>query len=297
MSNPQTANSFREFIETSDYAAFPRNHRTAGFERLDMIEIRQTPHQMKDAAVPEFVLQFVLKADMEFRWDLEGKYWSRSQRSQTGVFCLAPPETAIAYSCPGPHDLLLLSLPKDHLQLATADTGLDLAQLNSLCGPLFSDVRLRRDLLALWKTAGTTAPTSILRSEALQLLVIERLLALADAENTHRSPGLSDSELQQIIKLIGDYEYEPPTLASIASELGWPQLKLKHAISSKTGKTLYQLVLDARIERARDKLLNSNEPIAQIAYACGFSSQQHMTNTFTSKLGVSPARYRRETDG
>jgi AraC family transcriptional regulator len=32
--------------------------------------------------------------------------------------------------------------------------------------------------------------------------------------------------------------------------------------------------------------------LADIAYACGFASQQHMTTVFSRHLGTTPARYR-----
>ncbi|MEM7710434.1 MAG: AraC family transcriptional regulator [Pseudomonadota bacterium] len=34
--------------------------------------------------------------------------------------------------------------------------------------------------------------------------------------------------------------------------------------------------------------------LAEIAYACGFASQSHMTDVFREKLGVTPGRYRKE---
>jgi AraC family transcriptional regulator len=50
--------------------------------------------------------------------------------------------------------------------------------------------------------------------------------------------------------------------------------------------------MEARVTRARD-LLASRLSIAEIAYRCGFSHQEHMTRLFGRQLGVTPAAYRK----
>jgi len=50
-------------------------------------------------------------------------------------------------------------------------------------------------------------------------------------------------------------------------------------------------VTDQRVQRARE-LLRGNLPIAEIAAACGFSSQSHLTRVFRTRIGKTPADYR-----
>jgi AraC family transcriptional regulator len=54
----------------------------------------------------------------------------------------------------------------------------------------------------------------------------------------------------------------------------------------------YQYVMEKRVERARHLLQSTEMPISEIALLCGFSSQQHLTSTLTSKLGQSPQKIR-----
>jgi AraC-like DNA-binding protein len=51
-----------------------------------------------------------------------------------------------------------------------------------------------------------------------------------------------------------------------------------------------------RIHRARELLSLTERPLAEIAYACGFSSQSHMTSWFRRKHGVTPKQFRRSVD-
>lgn len=64
------------------------------------------------------------------------------------------------------------------------------------------------------------------------------------------------------------------------------------AFSRATGLTPYAYLLQRRLERAR-ALLGGSQPLAEIALACGFADQSHLTRLFTRLYGVSPGRYAR----
>jgi AraC family transcriptional regulator len=60
-----------------------------------------------------------------------------------------------------------------------------------------------------------------------------------------------------------------------------------------TGTTPHQYVMQRRIAHA-EKLLSANQlGVAEIAVACGFSSQAHLTLAFKKQTGMTPAEYRR----
>jgi transcriptional regulator GlxA family with amidase domain len=47
------------------------------------------------------------------------------------------------------------------------------------------------------------------------------------------------------------------------------------------------------VDSARRLLSKPGHSIAQIAAACGFADQSHLTRVFVAHTGVSPARWRR----
>ncbi|MEM7654428.1 MAG: AraC family transcriptional regulator, partial [Pseudomonadota bacterium] len=83
------------------------------------------------------------------------------------------------------------------------------------------------------------------------------------------------------------------SLADLADHLDLPVMPLNHGIRECFGAPFHQVLLEKRVARARHLLSQSEASIADIAYACGFSSQQHMTNVFSKRLGVSHGKYRK----
>lgn len=84
------------------------------------------------------------------------------------------------------------------------------------------------------------------------------------------------------------------SLEKMAAEVGISPLYLPRAFKSAFGQSPHQYVLARRIERAKDLLRNTNDPVVEIALACGFSSQSHLANWFVRVVGATPAVYRKQ---
>jgi AraC family transcriptional regulator len=63
------------------------------------------------------------------------------------------------------------------------------------------------------------------------------------------------------------------------------------------GKGPHQYLMRYRVERARRLLVETDNAIAQIAVACGFARQEHLTRVFHRLSGETPARFRRSSCG
>jgi len=58
------------------------------------------------------------------------------------------------------------------------------------------------------------------------------------------------------------------------------------------GVTPHQYVIRRRIERAKKLLKYSDLKIVEIALACGFANQSHLSRHFRNLVGTSPKAYR-----
>lgn len=86
---------------------------------------------------------------------------------------------------------------------------------------------------------------------------------------------------------------EPIGLRDIASSIGMSQYHFARLFKAIEGVTPYQYVREQRIRKAKRLLQTSELSIAQIAYECGFSSQQHFTTAFKGRFNIPPGQWRR----
>jgi len=71
--------------------------------------------------------------------------------------------------------------------------------------------------------------------------------------------------------------------------------QLSRAFRSDFGEAPYSYVVRRRIDRAKEMMLLTAEPLANIAAKCGLSDQPHLTRLFRRIVGESPARWRRRS--
>ena len=86
---------------------------------------------------------------------------------------------------------------------------------------------------------------------------------------------------------------EPISLDDIAGSVNRSASHLARQFRSSLGVPPHQYLLVMRIKLAQHLLQTSSDSIAEIAFACGFSHQEHMTRMFRRWCDTTPATYRR----
>jgi len=108
-----------------------------------------------------------------------------------------------------------------------------------------------------------------------------------------QTAGLPDYELRRLNDFIEANLEGEITLAAMASACGIGTKSFVRAFAATTGKSPYQYVIAARVERAKRLIEQDQEGLAEIALRCGFSHQEHLTRAFRMLTGYTPGRYRR----
>ncbi|WP_434095249.1 AraC family transcriptional regulator [Streptomyces flaveolus] len=86
---------------------------------------------------------------------------------------------------------------------------------------------------------------------------------------------------------------DPPSLETLAAELGNSPFALLRAFRSAYGMPPHTWLTDARVRRAR-RMLDAGTTPAEAAVAVGFTDQPHLNRHFARIVGVPPGAYRRE---
>ncbi len=85
----------------------------------------------------------------------------------------------------------------------------------------------------------------------------------------------------------------PPSIAELADRAGMSVYQLDRRMQRVFGLTTGQWLLKTRISHASHLLVDSDQPIAGIAFAAGYADQSAFTRQFRKSTGLSPTQYRR----
>jgi AraC family transcriptional regulator len=86
------------------------------------------------------------------------------------------------------------------------------------------------------------------------------------------------------------------SLKEVARECGLSVSYFSRAFRRSMGLPPHSWLLQRRIEVAKEKLRERQLSVSQVALACGFADQSHLTRVFTRMVGASPAAWRRAVD-
>ena len=131
--------------------------------------------------------------------------------------------------------------------------------------------------------------------ETLVDAIIAELLkdALVDQDMAPIRPDqLSDAAFEKLRTYMTANLGSKIEAEDLAACLGIPPARFRKALKAQTGKTPYQLVLDARVHHAQVMLATTQLAAAKVAFDCGFASQSHMSDVFRQRLGKTPGQVR-----
>lgn len=174
---------------------------------------------------------------------------------------------------------------RERLGLSESLRVLDVPRLRFNDDRLWTLVRLLADAI------DDADPGAQLYGDSLTAAIAARLLQ-GPAGVKGSVPGLSPMQLRDAI---GYLEAQMPAkveLATLAQLAGLSQSHYNRAFKASTGLAPYQWQLQARVERAKDLLLNTNDRLDEVAEATGFADAVHFGRTFRKVTGATPAAWR-----
>jgi transcriptional regulator GlxA family with amidase domain len=102
----------------------------------------------------------------------------------------------------------------------------------------------------------------------------------------------TDSPLRQVLDDIVHDPTADHTLEALSERAGFSIRHLTRVFQRELGLTPGRYVESVRVEAAKARLQRSDEPLATIAHATGFGSDETMRRAFWRELSTTPAAYR-----
>lgn len=104
---------------------------------------------------------------------------------------------------------------------------------------------------------------------------------------------LDNARLQRVLDYIHDHLDSDLTLAKLSEVACLSKHHFARAFREATGAPPHRFIGERRLDHAICLLRGSDTSLAQIAFACRFSSQATFTRAFRRRVGVSPGEFRR----
>lgn len=118
--------------------------------------------------------------------------------------------------------------------------------------------------------------------------------SLSRPPRTPKPDGLTDYRLRRIADYVDSHLGEDLSLETLAEQAGLSPLYLARSFKRAFGEPPHRYVVSRRVERAKDLIRSTCLPLAEVALACGFSDQSHLSQVFKRLVGVTPGAYRNQ---
>jgi AraC family transcriptional regulator len=191
---------------------------------------------------------------------------------------------------------LILALPPSLLDRVAEGHGFDSRRVEIRNRFQIRDAQLENICWALKAEMEASYPSGRLYTDSLAVSVASRLVSTYSsvAQRTiTKSGGLDGRRFKQTLAYIEDHLSEDLSLSRIASLTGVSPSHFKTLFRESAGVPVHQYVIQRRIERAKDLLMQDKLSIAEIALAAGFSHQSHLARHMRRSVGLSPRAMKR----
>lgn len=170
-----------------------------------------------------------------------------------------------------------------------------------LTHPVTQDARLRSALqhllgrLQQWDADAVRGRAAALACEealvrACALLLHRHAVSPVTQSQVSSSTSPSSPELLRARDHLAADLLAPPTLTELARTAGLSKFQLLRRFEKAFGLTPHAWLLQQRAEHARG-LIRGSAGLAQVAAACGFADQSHMTRLFARQFGFTPGAW------
>ncbi len=205
----------------------------------------------------------------------------------------AVPECAILLACPG--DRRYSELPfRCHYVRFSQQGGTLHEMLGTLGGvtEMENGEELKTQFEQIRQCFLLDTPEARLEGVGLLLILLAKLEEASGRQRSREISGEAERLLRSARVCI-DENYNRELNVEILAKHCHVSPSYLHRVFAAMGSSPHREILSRRICAAKQELIETRDPVSQIAWRCGFSSAAYFSDCFRKATGVSPAAFRK----
>ena len=119
---------------------------------------------------------------------------------------------------------------------------------------------------------------------------------LSQTREPQSEPVKNNNYIQMVSGIINHHYMKGIKVEALAIDLGISAGYLNSTFKEKFGKSIYQYLLERRIQVAKELLTITNKHIKQIAFEVGYNDPLYFSRIFRKHTGCIPSEYRLQTN-
>jgi AraC family transcriptional regulator len=133
-------------------------------------------------------------------------------------------------------------------------------------------------------------------ADAMLLALGGQLMRLFGQANAAPKGGITGRQLRVVTDYVDAKLEHEIAVIQLAELAGLSEAHFARAFKQTTGLSPHKYIIERRLERGKRLLADTQDSVAQIALACGFSDQAHFARNFSQHYGSSPSALRKSFD-
>ncbi len=105
-------------------------------------------------------------------------------------------------------------------------------------------------------------------------------------------PNMENKRVTRVKDYISAHYIEEIRLEQMSQLVNMSPTAFSRFFKLRTGKTLAEYIVDIRLGHATRQLVDTNEPVSQICFDCGFNTLSNFNRLFRKRKGCSPTEFR-----
>ncbi len=195
-----------------------------------------------------------------------------------------------------PSRVIVITLePAKLKRFAQAEAGILLTADQLKDVPQFVDEELVQAGVMLLEALRLEGAGSAVMFESLARVFLIKLIQRYGREHDEDytfSQSFTARHFERVLNFVSERYGRTIQLEELAEQAGLSPFHFSRVFKKTIGQTPHQFVTSYRVEQAKRQLADPEEPLIDIAMACGFSDQAHFTRVFKQLTGRTPRGWR-----